>query len=380
MLRLIALAFCCVIHFSPAHAGLKDYPFRVAAKKLDTETQLVAQNDGPSTVTAHVAVSGDNMESAASWPMTVVLRPYTSSTLGAISNVDRTRPGSFSYRVSVQYGDVRSVHSPEARYRLPYENGSAFLISQAYGSQLTTHAEAHSEHAVDFGLPEGTPILAARDGLIVDMTLSFDRGGLDPDLRDKANVVLILHDDGTVAHYAHLGQRKPAVSRGQYVRAGTLIGYSGDTGYSQGPHLHFAVTRPEVSRDGVVKHVAIPVVFYAGIPAVDFAPQRGMQVTAVYVQTPATIAANVSAPASAAEHGAVDTLAFQSSAAAPQPAPAQPFQVGTAPQAAPAPAVTRTVEADTFFALSAIDMGLAFLVAMVGLLWLLAPKDRRRAL
>jgi murein DD-endopeptidase MepM/ murein hydrolase activator NlpD len=67
-------------------------------------------------------------------------------------------------------------------------------------------------------------------------------GGLDPRRdRARANFVRILHDDGSMALYAHLAPGGVRVQVSQAVAAGEPIAWSGNTGYSTGPHLHFAV-------------------------------------------------------------------------------------------------------------------------------------------
>ena len=76
----------------------------------------------------------------------------------------------------------------------------------------------------------------------MDVEEDFNRGGADMDkFGDKANHVRILHDDGTMALYAHLDLASVSVRPGGRVRAGQLIARSGNTGFSSGPHLHFAV-------------------------------------------------------------------------------------------------------------------------------------------
>jgi murein DD-endopeptidase MepM/ murein hydrolase activator NlpD len=57
----------------------------------------------------------------------------------------------------------------------------------------------------------------------------------------RANFVRVLHDDGSMGMYAHLEYYGVGVKVGQRVAAGDLLGLSGNTGYSTGPHLHFAV-------------------------------------------------------------------------------------------------------------------------------------------
>lgn len=114
-------------------------------------------------------------------------------------------------------------------------------VGQGWGGGFS-HRDDENRHAVDFAVPEGTPVLAARDGVVMQVEARFDRGGLGPgDDTGRANFVRILHADGTMALYAHLAPGGVRVRAGERVRRGQPIALSGNTGYSGGPHLHFAV-------------------------------------------------------------------------------------------------------------------------------------------
>jgi len=114
-------------------------------------------------------------------------------------------------------------------------------IAQGWGG-ASSHRDGESRHAVDFAVPEGTPVLAARDGVVMQAEARFTGGGLgSADDLVRANFIRILHDDGSMALYAHLAPGGVAVRQGERVRRGQRIGSSGNTGYSGGPHLHFAV-------------------------------------------------------------------------------------------------------------------------------------------
>jgi murein DD-endopeptidase MepM/ murein hydrolase activator NlpD len=82
---------------------------------------------------------------------------------------------------------------------------------------------------IDIAPPYGTPIHAAKDGVVI---FAGWNGGY-------GNFVLIDHGGGLVTGYAH--QSQIAVSQGQTVSQGQVIGYEGSTGDSTGPHLHFEV-------------------------------------------------------------------------------------------------------------------------------------------
>jgi murein DD-endopeptidase MepM/ murein hydrolase activator NlpD len=77
------------------------------------------------------------------------------------------------------------------------------------------------------------------------VTDGYEEGGTTADMLQKANSVLIQHQDSTVAYYSHLQHGIP-VKVGDNVKRGAMIAYSGNTGLSSGPHLHFAVKHLEI--------------------------------------------------------------------------------------------------------------------------------------
>ena len=123
----------------------------------------------------------------------------------------------------------------------PFARGETFPISQGMDDGLT-HADAANRYAVDIVMPLGTPVLAARGGLVMEMEDGFaDNGEKHERYLDRANFVRVHHDDGTMAVYAHLRQHSVRVRPGMKIPAGHWIGDSGNSGYSSGPHLHFVV-------------------------------------------------------------------------------------------------------------------------------------------
>lgn len=134
-------------------------------------------------------------------------------------------------------------HSPVQPYRLPFAQANSFRVSQAWPEALT-HTDPSSAYALDFVMPIGTGVYAARRGIVIEIADEYYAAGLDPatDLA-RANIVRILHDDGTMALYAHLNWNSIRVRPGQAVERGEYLADSGNTGFSSGPHLHFVVHR-----------------------------------------------------------------------------------------------------------------------------------------
>ena len=278
----VLVCLVCALASKLAFGSLQDYPMHFDVRGEAGVAEIVARNDGPSTMSAHVTISGSNVASDKAWPISATLPPHSSQVILRLWPRSSERPVQFSYRATHHFGDAQARHSPNERYRLPFENGKTFSVGQAYGGVLTTHNDKESRYAFDFSMPEGTVVVAARAGVVVDVTIGHSLGAQDISLLEKANSVVVLHDDGTIAEYGHLAQRQAMVSRGQRVAAGDPLAYSGNTGFSSGPHLHFAVSRPEVNETGVMRQVALPIIFFTHDPPTPLVPRQGEQVSAIY--------------------------------------------------------------------------------------------------
>jgi len=123
-------------------------------------------------------------------------------------------------------------------YDLPYAEGDSYKVVQGYGGRFSHTNEA----ALDFGMPVGTPIYAAREGIIYSYKDDSNEGGPFSKYNHKANYIIIKHNDGSFGCYWHLQQNGVVVKKGN-VAKGQLVGYSGATGFVLRPHLHFSVKR-----------------------------------------------------------------------------------------------------------------------------------------
>jgi murein DD-endopeptidase MepM/ murein hydrolase activator NlpD len=145
--------------------------------------------------------------------------------------------------------DLKSVKFKEDSsyiYSLPFENNKKVFLIQAYDSKMSHKGE----YALDFKVKKKTRICAARDGVVTGARADSDEGGLKPENMSDGNYISISHDDGSVAHYWHLNKNGVLVNVGDTVTKGQVIGFSGNTGYSAFPHLHFEV----IGHDGKGNH------------------------------------------------------------------------------------------------------------------------------
>lgn len=166
--------------------------------------------------------------------------PARSSVLVAnIAIADPIRGGDFELLLDGLPGDP-AASPADYEYRLPFEYARV-RVDQGPGGSFS-HNDPQNLHAVDFALPEGTPIVAVREGVVMQVESDFEKAGLNREkYGGRANFIRMLHDDGSMALYAHLQPEGVQVRTGQRVRKGQRIGLSGNTGFSTAPHLHFVV-------------------------------------------------------------------------------------------------------------------------------------------
>ena len=172
-------------------------------------------------------------------PARATIDPRGSALVARIGAADPANPGDFELRLEAVPG------SPNARprdfeYAYPLQGGDV-QVAQGFGGGWS-HQDAQNHYAVDFVAPIGTPVFAARNGTVMQVESDFDKAGLNAEkYGGRANYVRIVHDDGSMALYAHLREGGVLVRVGQRVAKGQEIGLSGNTGFTTGPHLHFAI-------------------------------------------------------------------------------------------------------------------------------------------
>ncbi|HKE45406.1 MAG TPA: M23 family metallopeptidase [Steroidobacteraceae bacterium] len=188
--------------------------------------------------------------------------------IAALKPSVRNRVMSFGYEYRALLGEPGVKHAPTEPYRAPFALSRQFMVTQAYPDAIT-HRDPGSAYAVDIAMPVGTQVYAARGGTVIEVASQFFEATQDPDQATRANLIRVLHPDGTMSIYAHLNWDSIRVRPGQVIKRGEYIADSGNTGFSSGPHLHFAV-----QRNAGLRHESLPIEF-AGPGGKAVTPQTG---------------------------------------------------------------------------------------------------------
>lgn len=230
-------------------------PFRqnIETKQLDKKVQWIqlveekqqgksiyyAYNKIPAPVELKVSLTkSNNAETKPVLPANFSILKGKSVPLFEVTGVEKNKPYSWTYHYQYVLGSRLNKYQDIVNYLPPIKG--KFKITQSFNGKMT-HFEKYNKYAVDIAMPEGTPIYAARAGKVILVDDDFYKNTYGTNKKNEANKIIILHDDGSMAIYAHLELEKAKVYPEMNVQAGDLIGYSGNTGYSSAPHLHFAI-------------------------------------------------------------------------------------------------------------------------------------------
>jgi len=228
---------------------------KVFTKREGSLTHFYVDNQELSEVTMTFGLNLVNLKGTTDFPRTATFAAGQVTEAFTLTPVDCAEKWEFSYTNYFKMGSCVAQHDDSYLYQLPYAPGATYKVSQAFGG--TFSHKGSNLYAIDWQMREGTPVCAARGGLVVKVKDDSDTGGGSMKFDPYNNYVLIRHEDGTLGHYCHLQKAGICVEPGQMVNAGQVIAHSGNTGFSSGPHLHFCVFK---TKDGH-ERVSIPIKF-----------------------------------------------------------------------------------------------------------------------
>ncbi|WP_137822266.1 peptidoglycan DD-metalloendopeptidase family protein [Pseudomonas sp. D(2018)] len=214
-----------------------DLSVKLETKKHDAGETLLLRNELFAPVEVELRIDqAENVSGVPVQPIRWVLAPRSSMRMATLAPADPSRPMRYKPKLRYAMGDPR-LQPVLYRYPLPWRGGPFRLTQGANGRY--SHFTPKGRYALDIAMPEGTPIVAARPGMVIKIENDQSGRGNNP----SGNFVRILHDDGTMGVYLHLMRGSVQVREGQQVAVGERIARSGNTGNSTGPHLHFVIQR-----------------------------------------------------------------------------------------------------------------------------------------
>ncbi|WP_248799108.1 peptidoglycan DD-metalloendopeptidase family protein [Pseudomonas sp. MWU13-2105] len=209
---------------------------RLDIRKQKGGDEVYVRNDLYAPVQIELGFGALRNVSGAPQSIRKVLPARSNQRLALLTPLQAGEPMRYVPRFQYFLGDP-SGQAQGYRYPFPWRGGP-FRLTQGPNGQYS-HFGAKSRYAMDIAMPVGTPIVAARGGVVIKTENEQSGGGKNP----SGNFVRVLHDDGTMGVYLHLKQGSVSVREGQRVEVGSPLALSGNTGNSTGPHLHFVVQR-----------------------------------------------------------------------------------------------------------------------------------------
>lgn len=226
---------------------------KISTRRDGNVTHVLVENKERTEVAMTFEFRTMNLKSTVAFPYTATFAPGETEAF-TLSPEDSQKPWEYAFTNYYKLGSTVAVPDNYV-YSLPYAPGKSHRVTQAFGGSFSH--KGSNKYAIDWKMPEGTTVYAARGGVVVKVKDDSNVGGGSLAYDRFNNYVLIRHSDGTLGHYCHLKQGGVKVVPGQVVRVGEPIALSGNTGFSSGPHLHFAVFKAVDGRH----RESLPIVF-----------------------------------------------------------------------------------------------------------------------
>ena len=153
------------------------------------------------------------------------------------------------YKTRINYGDSTLSTSEDYSYSLPFRTRKSFKVFQGYNGNFSHQ----NEDSLDFTMPVGTEVVAARNGIVIKVVEKNNGNCPERKCAEFNNYIIVYHNDGTFAKYVHLKMNGITVKEGDIVKENDLLGYSGNVGWSSGPHLHFMVYFQRIEKVDTIK-------------------------------------------------------------------------------------------------------------------------------
>ncbi len=219
-------------------------------KYTDEGAVMYATNEEPCAVSVKLAFKLTNLKTLTKKEVFLLEPGIQQQPILSFKVVNIKKKYGIAYNYVTAYGDATlQSYDEQFAYDLPFATGKTSKIDQGYQGRFSHQ----NENALDFALPEGSTIVAARAGIVIEVIDEHKKSCPRPECAQYNNNILIIHEDGTLSAYSHIQHKGALVKKGKRVKQGQKIAYSGNTGYSSGPHLHFACFLPRFERYKSIK-------------------------------------------------------------------------------------------------------------------------------
>ncbi len=246
MKNYLLIAFLLVFSITKAEQNIKIYYEQIA-----NGYNIYADNNEfcPMSIKINFTVSNLNIENGNN--TIYLLNPLEKKQLLTTLKVSKAgKDYKFSYEYWTNYGDHNlQEYDVNYLYNLPFETSGNFEVFQGYNGGFSHQ----KENSLDFTMPIGTEVTAVREGLVVKVVENNTKNCAQEECKKYNNFILMYHSDGTFAEYTHIKQNGSKVKAGDKIFKGQLIEYSGNVGWSTGPHLHLVVFKQKLNARETLK-------------------------------------------------------------------------------------------------------------------------------
>lgn len=225
----------------------------IAQEKINVYTEqdgniiyVFADNDEVIPMTVDVKLKLNGMTSNLEHDEGLVVVPANTKKVKIAEAKPSKRSGKIGFSMESYFylGNVNSIANLDYVYDLPFQKGRTVEVYQGNNGRFSHQGE----NAIDFALDIGDEVFSAREGVVFNKVEHNDKSCKSESCNLYNNYITLYHEDGTFAEYTHLKKNGVIVNVGDKISKGDLIGYSGNTGWTTGPHLHFVVY--QVNKEG----------------------------------------------------------------------------------------------------------------------------------
>lgn len=203
------------------------------------ESRLYAMSGRILEASVKLEIDGKNTRLIPSNPGYRALSAGLQDPYAQVVAIDDSQPMRFDAVARWHLGVPSKRTRQDTAYALPVLENTECRISAGFNEG--SHIHERDFYSVDFLMPEGSIVCAARDGVVIAVRDDSDSRGSSEDYERSANYIVVKHDDGSYAEYVHLQKDGVLAKLGSKVSVHDCIALSGMTGKTTGPHLHFSV-------------------------------------------------------------------------------------------------------------------------------------------